>query len=74
MAFAFPARNLISRVLLLDGELEYAFPPQAVTLTLEDEIDVSHRGDMLVHADNVPVIDRNFEAMLVWMDEGGDGP
>ena len=24
---------------------------------------------MLVHADNVPVIDRNFEAMLVWMDE-----
>mgnify|MGYP000196461899 CR=1 FL=1 len=24
---------------------------------------------MLVHADNMPVIDRNFEAMLVWMDE-----
>ena len=27
------------------------------------------RGEMLVHADNMPVIDRNFEAMLVWMDE-----
>ena len=39
-----------------------------MTLTLEDEIDVS-RGEMLVHADNMPVIDRNFEAMLVWMDE-----
>lgn len=46
----------------------YAFPPQSVTLTLEDEIDVS-RGEMLVHPDNLPVVDRNFEAMLVWMDE-----
>ena len=51
-----------------DGELDYAFPPQSVTLTLEDEIDVS-RGEMLVHPDNLPVVDRNFEAMLVWMDE-----
>ena len=40
----------------------------SVTLTLEDEIDVS-RGEMLVHPDNVPSIGRNFEAMLVWMDE-----
>lgn len=51
-----------------DGELDYAFPPQSVTLTLEDEIDVS-RGEMLVHTDNLPIVDRNFEAMLVWMDE-----
>ena len=51
-----------------DGELDYAFPPQSVTLTLEDEIDVS-RGEMLVHPDNLPVVGRNFEAMLVWMDE-----
>ena len=40
----------------------------AVTLTLEDEIDVS-RGDMLVHPNNVPRVDRHFEAMLVWMAE-----
>ena len=40
----------------------------SVTLTLEDEIDVS-RGEMLVHPDNMPLIGRNFEAMLVWMDE-----
>ena len=45
-----------------------AFPPLAVTLTLEDEIDVS-RGDMLVHPNNVPRVDRHFEAMLVWMTE-----
>ena len=35
---------------------------------LEDEIDVS-RGEMLVHPDNLPYEGRNFEAMLVWMDE-----
>ena len=51
-----------------DGECEYAYPPMSVTLTLEDEIDVS-RGEMLVHPDNVPMVGRNFEAMLVWMDE-----
>lgn len=39
-----------------------------MTLTLEDEIDVS-RGEMLVHPDNQPLVDRNFEAMMVWMDE-----
>jgi len=51
-----------------DGELEYAFPPQAVSITLDKEIDVS-RGEMLVHPNNVPRIERHFEAMLVWMDE-----
>ncbi len=51
-----------------DGELELAFPPQSVTITLEDEIDIS-RGEMIVHPDNLPHIERHFEAMLVWMDE-----
>jgi len=51
-----------------DGELEYAYPPQSVTVTLEDEIDIS-RGDMIVHPDNQPRMERQFEAMLVWMDE-----
>jgi adenylyl-sulfate kinase len=46
----------------------YAFPPQAVTVTLKDEIDIS-RGDMLVHPNNLPRTDRRFEAMLIWMDE-----
>ena len=55
-------------IVTYDGELDYAFPPQCVTITLEDEIDVS-RGEMLVHPDNLPIADRNFEAMLVWMDE-----
>jgi len=50
------------------GAENYAFPPQSVSVTLADEIDIS-RGDMLVHPGNVPRIGRSFEAMLVWMDE-----
>jgi bifunctional enzyme CysN/CysC len=48
--------------------LEEAFPPQSVTVTLEDEIDIS-RGEMLVYPDNLPHVERHFEAMVVWMDE-----
>ncbi|WP_120996894.1 sulfate adenylyltransferase subunit CysN [Stutzerimonas urumqiensis] len=58
----------VKSIVTFDGELEQAGPGQAVTLTLEDEIDVS-RGDMLVHADNRPQISDTFEAMLVWMAE-----
>jgi bifunctional enzyme CysN/CysC len=58
----------INSIVTYDGELDFAFPPQSVTVTLEDEIDVS-RGDMIVHPDNFPHIERQFEAMLVWMDE-----
>jgi adenylyl-sulfate kinase len=58
----------VTSITTYDGESEYAFPPQAVTVTLEHEIDIS-RGDMIVHKDNIPKIDRHIEAMLVWMDE-----
>ena len=68
MALPSGKKSHIKSIVTYDGEVEYAFPPQSVTLTLEDEIDVS-RGEMLVHPGNLPVVDRNFEAMLVWMDE-----
>ncbi len=61
-------RSRVKSIITYDGEQDYAFPPQAVTVTLEDEIDIS-RGEMLVHPDNLPIVGRNFEAMLVWMDE-----
>lgn len=61
-------KSKVSRLIGAAGDQEYAFPPQAVTVTLEDEIDVS-RGDMLVHPDNQPRKERHFEATLVWMDE-----
>jgi bifunctional enzyme CysN/CysC len=51
-----------------DGEIEEAFSPQAITVTLEDEIDVS-RGNMLVPVKNIPHIGNEFEAMVVWMHE-----
>ena len=68
MALPSGKKSRIKSIVTYDGELDYAFPPQSVTVTLEDEIDVS-RGEMLVYPDNLPVVDRNFEAMLVWMDE-----
>ena len=61
-------RSHVKSIVTYDGELEEAFCPQCVTLTLEDEIDIS-RGEMLVKPDNLPHVGRNFETMLVWMDE-----
>lgn len=55
---------------IIDGheELEQAHAPMSITLTLEDEIDIS-RGDMLVHSNNIPAIREKFTATIVWMDE-----
>jgi bifunctional enzyme CysN/CysC len=58
----------IKSIVTFDEELTKAFTPMAITLTLEDEIDVS-RGDMLVHADNLPTVKEKFEATIVWMTE-----
>jgi adenylyl-sulfate kinase len=63
----------VKSIVTYDEEQEKAFPPQSVTLTLEDEIDIS-RGEMIVHPDNLPHIERHFEAMLVWMDEKAMNP
>ncbi|WP_410549056.1 sulfate adenylyltransferase subunit CysN [Bacteroides caecigallinarum] len=68
MALPSGKKSQVKSIVTYEGEIDYAFPPMSVTITLEDEIDVS-RGEMLVHPDNVPMIGRNFEAMLVWMDE-----
>ncbi len=56
-----------------DGELTEAFTPMAITVTLEDEIDVS-RGNMLVPVKNIPHIGNEFEAMVVWMHEEAAKP
>ncbi len=49
-----------------DGELDSAFALQSITLTLEDEIDIS-RGDLIAHRENAPVSTARFEASLVWL-------
>ena len=61
-------RSRIKAISTFDGELDEAYTPMSVTLTLDDEIDIS-RGDMLVHPNNVPRVDSTLEAMLVWMSE-----
>ena len=61
-------RSRVKSIVTYDGELEEAFAPQAVTVTLEDEVDVS-RGDMLVRPDAPPHVTGEIEAMVVWMAE-----
>ena len=63
-------QSRVKSIVTYEGELDYAFPPQCVTITLEDEIDIS-RGEMIVKTnDGHPVtVGRHFEAHMVWMDE-----
>ena len=67
---ALPSRksSRVKSIVTYDGELEEAFPPQAVTITLEDEIDVS-RGDMLVSSNNLTYLSDRLDAHIVWMSE-----
>ncbi len=67
---ALPSRKTsrVKSIVTFEGERPEAFMPQAVTLTLTDEIDVS-RGDMLVRPGNAPRLEPRFEAMVVWMAE-----
>jgi sulfate adenylyltransferase subunit 1 len=48
-----------------DGELEEAFAPQSVCITLTEEIDIS-RGDTLVKSNNPPQVSQDIEAMICW--------
>ena len=61
-------RSRVRSIVTFDGDIDEAFPPQAVTVTLEDDIDLS-RGDMLVHPHNLPSCEETIDTMIVWMDE-----
>ncbi|MEM9410197.1 MAG: sulfate adenylyltransferase subunit CysN [Planctomycetota bacterium] len=67
---ALPSRKTskVKEIVTMDGNLEEAHAPLSVTLTLEDEIDIS-RGDMIVRPGNVPKLEQKFDAMIVWMSE-----
>ncbi|EZQ10430.1 sulfate adenylyltransferase subunit CysN [Acinetobacter sp. Ver3] len=59
--------STVKEIVTFDGNLERAVAGQAVTLTLNDEIDIS-RGNVLVRADQeVPAISRSVQATVVWM-------
>ncbi|WP_254275387.1 sulfate adenylyltransferase subunit CysN [Halomonas sp. 3H] len=59
-------RSTVERIVTFDGDLEEAFPGQAITVTLADEIDIS-RGDWIVAADGEVAMSSAFEADIVWM-------
>jgi bifunctional enzyme CysN/CysC/sulfate adenylyltransferase subunit 1 len=61
-------QSTVKSIVTYDGELDQAFTDQAITLTLNDEIDVS-RGDMLVKANSLPSVGQDFKAHIVWMSE-----
>ena len=56
----------VKRIVTYDGDLDIAYSPMLVTLTLDDEIDIS-RGDVLTT--EPPMVGNRFEAEMVWMDE-----
>ena len=58
----------VATITTFDGDLQSAHAPMSVTITLEDERDIS-RGDMLVHPHSTPLLARHLEANLVWMTE-----
>ncbi len=49
-------------------QLEEAFVPMSVTMTLEDDLDIS-RGDMLVRANNQPQATQDIDLMICWLGE-----
>lgn len=61
-------RTRVKSIATFTKELPEAWPPLSVSVTLEDEVDVS-RGSMLVHPNNLPKTGHECEAMLVWMHE-----
>ncbi|OIP56391.1 MAG: sulfate adenylyltransferase subunit CysN [Helicobacteraceae bacterium CG2_30_36_10] len=61
-------RSTIKSIVTYDGDLEVAYAPMAVTLTLADEIDIS-RGNVIVKADNIPDIADEFDVHVVWMSD-----
>jgi sulfate adenylyltransferase large subunit len=67
----------VRRIVTWDGDVPMAFAPMSVTLTLDDEIDIS-RGDVLARSresggahqeERPPLVGQKFEAEVVWMDE-----
>ena len=58
----------IHRIVTADGDLQEASAGRAVTLTLEDEVDVS-RGDVIAATDAAPESATQFQATIIWMHE-----
>lgn len=58
----------IKKIYLGDHEIEETYPPMSVTITLEDEIDIT-RGDLISKTDNQPQVLKELDVMLCWMND-----
>lgn len=56
-----------------DGTLDEAFSPMSVSITLEDDIDIS-RGDMISRSNNLPTVSQEFDVMLCWLNNKAPQP
>lgn len=61
-------RSRIKKIHTMSGEIEEVFNPLSVSITLEDEIDIS-RGDMIVKPNNAPEPRQDVEAMICWFSD-----
>ncbi len=61
-------QSTIKSIHLGEREVEEAFAPQSVVMTLTDEIDIS-RGDMIVSPNNLPQTSQDIDVMLCWLNE-----
>jgi bifunctional enzyme CysN/CysC len=61
-------QSKVTRIVTADGDLDEAFPGEAVTITLADEIDIS-RGDLLAPPSHRPEVSDQFAAHVLWMAE-----
>lgn len=66
-------RGTVKSIEVYEGQLPFASTGKAVTLTLNEEIDIS-RGNLLIKADDTMEAGDVIEADLVWMDEAGSAP
>lgn len=57
----------------MNGEVDEAFAPMSVTITLEDDIDLG-RGDMIVRDQNRPDVSQDVDVMLCWFNNTGPMP
>ena len=60
-------QSKIKSIDTFDGEVAEAFAPMSVSITLEDDIDVS-RGDMIARPNNQPTVCQEVELMICWLD------
>ena len=66
-------QSKIKSIDTFDGEVAEAFAPMSVSITLEDDIDVS-RGDMIARPNNQPAVCQEVELMICWLDNKSLNP